>query len=96
MDLARLHERLIAAARENPPSDQVPYVFEKRVMARLRGRPVEDAWTLWGAALWRSAFVCVALAIGLSVWSLQAGGNEVETDLDSAMVAGANQLAESW
>jgi hypothetical protein len=95
MNLSGLHAKLIAVARANPPSERVPYAFEKRVMARLSDRRMDDAWTLWGAALWRSAFVCVALAVGLSIWSLQAGG-DISTDLDSAMVAGADQLVESW
>jgi hypothetical protein len=96
MNLADLHTKLIAAARANPPADQVPYAFEKRVMARLRGGIVEDAWALWGRALWRSAFACLALAIGLSVWSLQSS-SEVDHDLESAMVSAADQLVvDSW
>ena len=35
MNLAELERKLIAAARANPPSDRVPYAFEKRIMARL-------------------------------------------------------------
>lgn len=95
MDLAKLHEKLITAARANPPAGEVPYAFAARVMARLRERQAEDSWTLWGRALWRGAFACIALAVGLSVWSLQAGPT-VEHDLDSAMVAAADQLVESW
>ena len=40
MNLAELERKLIAAARANPPSDRVPYAFEKRIMARLAARPV--------------------------------------------------------
>ena len=29
MNLAELERKLIAAARANPPSDRVPYAFEK-------------------------------------------------------------------
>ena len=36
MNLPKLQEKLLAAARGNPPGDQVPYAFEQRVMARLR------------------------------------------------------------
>ena len=96
MNLADLHRKLIAAARANPPAEQVPYAFEKRVMARLRDAKGEDSWALWGRALWRSAFACLAIAIGLSVWSLQSNG-ETPHDLESAMVSAADQLmVDSW
>jgi hypothetical protein len=96
MNLVDLHTKLIAAARANPPADQVPYAFEKRIMARLQGGTAEDSWALWGRALWRSAFACLALAVGLSVWSLQSSG-EVDHDLESAMVSAADQLVvDSW
>jgi anti-sigma-K factor RskA len=95
MDLRMLHAKLIAAARCHPPADTVPYAFEKRIMGRLETTVVEDRWTLWGKALWRSAFACLALAVGLSIWSLQANA-EVEHDLESTMFAAADQLVDSW
>ena len=54
MNLSELQQKLIAAARSNPPSDAVPYAFEKRLLARLAGRPVVDNWALWSRALWRA------------------------------------------
>jgi hypothetical protein len=96
MNLANLSTKLIAAARATPPADQVPYAFEKRVLAKLRDAKGEDSWVLWGRALWRSAFACLAIAIGLSVWSLQSNG-EAPHDLESAMVSAADQLmVDSW
>jgi hypothetical protein len=96
MNLGNLHGKLIAAARANPPGDQVPYAFEKRVLANLRGSEVEDSWALWGRALWRSAFACLVVAIGLSVWSFQSNP-EIDTDFESAMVSAADQEAvDSW
>ena len=96
MNLAKLHRKLIAAARANPPGDQVPYAFEKRVLARLRGPGVEDSWALWGRALWRSAFACLVVAIGLSVWSIQSN-SDIDTDFESAMVSAANELVvDPW
>ena len=95
MNLAHLRRKLIAAARANPPGDQVPYAFEKRVLARLRAAQVEDAWALWGRALWRSALACLVVAIGLSVWSYQSNP-EVDIDLESAMVSAADQEVDSW
>jgi len=96
MNLATLHTKLIAAARSQRPADQVPYAFEKRVMARLGTGTVDDAWTLWGKALWRSAFACMAVAVTLSIWSFQASGDLPDYDLDSTMVAPAEQLVDSW
>ena len=96
MNLAKLQSKLIAAARANPPGDQVPYAFEKRVLANLRGPEVEDSWALWGRALWRSAFACLVLAIGLSVWSFQSNP-EIDADLESAMVSAADELVvDPW
>ena len=37
----------------------------------------------------------LALAVGLSIWSLQANG-DVEQDLESTMFAAADQLVDSW
>ena len=100
MNLAALHKRLIAAARSQPPAEQVPYAFERRIMARLETRAVEDTWSLWGRALWRSAFACTAVALALSIWSLQANGDPApalpDYDLESTMVAPAEQLVDSW
>jgi hypothetical protein len=96
MNLADLHGKLIAAARANPPGDRVPYAFEKRVLAGLRGSKGEDSWALWGRALWRSAFACLVVAIGLSVWSVQSSA-EIDTDLESAMVSAADELVvDPW
>ena len=95
MDFAKLHTKLIAAARSNPPSDHVPYAFEKRMLARLGAVQMDDSWAVWGKALWRGAFACLVVAVGLSVWSLQATG-EVDHDFDAAMVSAAEQVVESW
>ena len=69
MNLAELERKLIAAARANPPSDRVPYAFEKRIMARLAARPMADDWELWARALWRAAAPCVAIMVLLGAWS---------------------------
>ena len=63
MNLAELERKLIAAARANPPSDRVPYAFEKRILARLAARPTLDRWELWGRALWRAAAPCIAIML---------------------------------
>ena len=69
MNHAELEQKLVAAARANPPSDAVPYAFEKRIMARLAARPVVDDWALWARALWRAAAPCAAIMLLLGAWS---------------------------
>jgi anti-sigma-K factor RskA len=70
MDDFETCRRLLKAARAVPPDPRVPYAFEQRVMARLEGRKPEDAWALWGAALWRGAVFCLTLAVLLVVGSM--------------------------
>jgi hypothetical protein len=85
MNLAELERKLIAAARANPPSDRVPYAFEKRILARLPARPLADGWELWGRALWRAAAPCVAIMLLLGAWSLFAPGNAPANDLSQEL-----------
>lgn len=99
MNLDALHQKLIAAARANPPSDAVPYAFEKRIMARLADLPLEDAWSLWGQALWRAAAACVlisAVVAAVSFASLQDTPGSLDNDFESTVIAGAQQLSDSW
>ncbi len=102
MDLAKLYRELIAAARANPPSDRVPYAFEKRVMARLKALPaLEDTWALWSRALWRAAAPCVAIMLLLGAWSLLGPANpppassapagDFSQQLESTLLAAVDQ-----
>jgi hypothetical protein len=96
MNLAQLERKLIAAARTHPPSDQVPYAFEKRILARLAARPVLDGWELWARALWRAAAPCVAIMLLLSAWSLfgpqsSAPANDLSQDLEQTLLAAVDQ-----
>ena len=70
MNLESLRQKLLAAARANPPRDHVPYAFEKRILARLKEKPALDLAALWARALWRAAAPCVAITILLGAWSL--------------------------
>lgn len=70
MNREKLQAKLLAVARQDQPSDRVPFAFEKRIMARLT-QPVVDAWSLWGRALWRGAAACVLAMALLGGWSLQ-------------------------
>ena len=96
MNLVELERKLIAAARLNPPSERVPYAFEKRIMARLAARPVVDGWALWGRALWRAAAPCVAIMLLLGAWSLfvtrsSAPGSDLSQQLEQTLLAAADQ-----
>ncbi len=96
MNLAQLERKLIAAARANPPSERMPYAFEKRVMALLAGRPVGDAWALWSRALWRAAAPCAAIMLVLGAWSLfaprtTAPASDLSQQLEQTLLAASSQ-----
>jgi hypothetical protein len=101
MNIAELQKKLLAVARANPPSDNVPYLFEKRVMARLSMPRVPDAWTCWERALWRAAAPCVAimLVVGLlSFFSQDKNSSTVplEVALENTLVASFENGGEVW
>jgi hypothetical protein len=96
MNLAELERKLMAAARANPPSDRVPYAFEKRIMANLAARPMADGWELWGRALWRAAAPCVAIMLLLGAWSFytmqaSAPATDLSQDLEQTLLAAVDQ-----
>jgi len=96
MNLEKLENKLLAAARANPPSERVPYAFEKRVMAHLRNGVAGDAWAFWARALWRAAAPCVGIMLLLSAWSLFNGGNnppqgDLSVAFENTVLAAANQ-----
>ena len=93
MNLARLQRKLIAAAQANPPSDRVPYAFEKRILARLAARPVVDDWALWARALWRAAAPIMLL---LGAWSFfdpqgSTPANDLSQELEKTLLAAVDQ-----
>ena len=96
MNLTQLERKLIAAARANPPSDRVPYAFEKRILARLAARPVVDDWGLWASALWRAAAPCVAIMLLLGAWSFFApptspSASDLSQQLEQTLLAAVDQ-----
>ena len=95
MNLAQLEQKLIAAARANPPSERVPYAFEKRILARLAARPAVDDWAMWARALWRAAAPCVAITLLLGAWSFFSQGsapvNDLSQDLEQTLLAAVDQ-----
>lgn len=109
MNIERLKAKLVTAARNNAPSDKVPYAFEKRIMAGLRSRVAEDPWTVWGQWLWRSAMSFAVVAIACGVWSFgspethvasETGEADLSVQLEQSLYASAvdhaDQIEETW
>ena len=100
MKPSRLEEKLIAVARAHPPSDRVPYAFEKRVTALLLAHPAPDRWALWSRSLWRGAVLCLGVMLvlgGGSLWIHRDNANhgDLSQDFENTMLASANQDSES-
>lgn len=96
MNLVKLQQTLIAAARQQTPDERVPLAFEKRIMARLAARSVVDYWNLWTQGLWRSAVSCTAIAVVSGVWflanrELTANSNDLSQDLETTLLASVDQ-----
>lgn len=68
MDLEKLHQKLMAVAKASPPSDRVPYAFEKRIMARLAAPLAVDVWADWGRWLWRGVAPCMSVMAAFGIW----------------------------
>lgn len=96
MNLDRLHTKLIAAARADSPSSDVPYGFIQRTQARLKDAPRPDVWALWSRALWRAAAPCVAVVLLLGAWAWltptgSGSSGDLSQDLENTVLAAANQ-----
>jgi hypothetical protein len=88
-----LQRKLINAARKHPPGDQVPYAFERRIMARLRDSAHVDRSLLWAQSLWRATAPCIAIMLFLAAWSAfdpvgDTSGN-LPQELDNTILAAA-------
>ena len=68
MDSNAFYKKLVVVARKAPPSEAVPYAFEKRIMARVGSRLKLDAWALWSQSLWRAALMCGLVSIAMGAW----------------------------
>ena len=100
MNIDELRNKLVAAARALPPSDAVPYAFEKRIMAALRAQAPVDVWALWSRLLWRAAAPCVAIMLAVSLWAMVDNSAKSSTslaaDLDRTVWGPLSSLNESW
>jgi|SRR5689334_127445 len=96
MKLIELEKKLIEVARANPPSDQVPFAFEKRIMALILSRPVHDVWAAWARALWYATAPCVAVMLLFSGWALsrpapKTPSVDLAQQFDNTMLAAVDQ-----
>ncbi len=102
MNENELRAKLIAAARSNPPSDHVPYAFEKRIMNRLTAASAPNVWALWAGPLWRAAISCVAITVLCGVWSFSnsrkpQNADNFSQDFEAAVFAPPSQHVEdAW
>ena len=95
MNLVKLQETLIAAARSRVPDERVPLAFEKRITALIAARSVVDGWAQWSRGLWRSAISCAAIALISGVWFLATretpSSNDLSQDFETTMLASVDQ-----
>jgi hypothetical protein len=102
MNENELHAKLIAAARKHPPSDQVPYAFEKRVLSHLRARPAPNVWGLWCRPLWQAAISCVVITVVCGLWaygsrSKAEAAERFPQDFEAAVFAPVSeQIEDAW
>lgn len=100
MNLDQLQQKLLAAARAQPPRDEVPFGFEQRVLARLRGVRPADPWVWWVRGLWQAAASCAALALVLGAWvvlapSAGSTAEPLDEQLENTVLAAVDEGNES-
>ena len=89
---------IIKLARTFPSDERVPYAFEKRIMAQLRGTPVADLWTNWSGTMWRAAFSCLVVSalVGAAVTFSDPSRAELfASDLERTVLAPVD-VDDSW
>ena len=96
MNLAELQDKLLAAARLNPPDDRVPYAFEKRITALIAARSAADRWLFWTRGLWRAAASCVAVAVvcgavSFFVPATADNSKDLSQDFENTLLASVDQ-----
>ena len=101
MNLEKLQKKLLESARANPPSDDVPYAFEKRIMAQLPEKPAFDILASWNRTLWQAAAPCVAVMLLLGAWTrfaqhTDSSGETLAADLESSLYLPFDNSTETW
>jgi hypothetical protein len=91
-------KHILKFARALPADDRVPYAFEKRIMAQLRGSAVADLWTAWSGTMWRAAFSCLVVSalVGAAVTFSDPSRAELfASDLERTVLAPVD-VDDSW
>ncbi len=101
MNVVELQKKILAAARLLPTSTQVPFAFEKRIMARIVSEAAVDVWTLWSRLLWKAAAPCVAITLVMGVWAaissdLNLATDTLAADLEDTVLAPLDHLQDTW
>ena len=101
MNIDELRRKLIGVARRDAPSDQVPFAFEQRVMARLRSAPAVDEWLSWVRAFWWGAGACAAIALTVGAWITVFQGDDdsgarFAHDLEQTILASTDDGDSTW
>lgn len=97
MNLEALEQKLMQAARNHPPGDQVPYAFEQRILARLQAARQPDPAAFWNRVLWRAALSSIAITLVASAWIMlsPAPDTNLADDFENIVYAGLNEIADS-
>ena len=96
MDLEKLSAKLLNAARLEPEDDRVPYAFEQRILARIKGLRPDDPWKLWDAALWKAAMACLVVSLIFSAWTYTSGLESSTVTLETTVLSMAEQMSDTW
>lgn len=100
MNIAALHQKLIAAARLHPPDGRVPYAFERRIMALVSEHAAVSNRVLWARGLWRAAASSLALAAVCGAISFFMpvkvdNSNDLSQEFENTLLASVNQADSS-
>ena len=93
MKVEDLKNKLMAVARADAPSDRVPFGFEKRIMALISARPIQDLWAVWAKGLWYAVGPCVAIMLMFSAWAAFGPHQSQRTSVDLAQQLNNTLLA---
>jgi hypothetical protein len=99
MNLAKLEKKLLAAARNLPVNEAVPYAFEKRILAQIKSKGAQDQWSWWAGALWRAAAPCVGIMMVLSAWSYfdsSSGAQDLSQEFENTVMAVVQPADSTW
>ncbi len=100
MDLEKLINKLFETERNRPISDRVPYAFEKRIMAHLKGKIAIDPWSEWSRALWRAVAPCMAAACLMAgIASFYGPGvpqGSLALSFENSVIYSAGFFSEAW